>query len=137
MRLDVDRAIEELVRSAEQQGSTVHGVWVFGSCARGEAGPESDIDLGILCDPPLGLDVTALIDRLGRTLGVEIDVIDLATTSATLAWEIVTSGRLALERDERSVETFLQSARHAAEDEAQRNRMIVLAQAPRIGAQSS
>jgi predicted nucleotidyltransferase len=85
MRVDLDRAIEGLVRGAGERGSAVHAVWVFGSCARGEAGPESDIDLAILCDPPLGLDVTALIDRLGRALAVEVDVIDLATTSATLA----------------------------------------------------
>jgi hypothetical protein len=49
----------------------------------------------------------------------------------------VTSGRLVLECDERKVEAFLRSARYAAEDEAQRNRMIVLAQAPRVGALSS
>ena len=137
MQLQIDRAVSELTRCPVLRGRSLHAVWIFGSHARGAAGPGSDIDLGVLCDPPLGLEIAVLIDRLGRAIGGEVDVIDLTTTSATLAWEILTSGKLVLESDERAVEEFLRRTRYAAEDEAQRNRMIVLAQAPRIGATGS
>lgn len=134
MAIEVDRVIAALVRECEGQGRILQGVWLFGSCARGEAGPDSDVDLAILCDPPLGLDVAVLGDRVSRSLDAEVDVIDLATTSATLGWEIVTSGRLVVERDALGVEAFLRATRYRAEDEARRNRMVILAQAPRIGA---
>ncbi len=73
------------------------------------------------------------MDVLSHEAGVEVDVIDLGTTSATLAWEVITTGRLVVERDPLAVEHFLRRARCGADDEACRNRMIVLAQTPRIG----
>lgn len=69
------------------------------------------------------------MDQLARELGRDVDVIDLA---ATLAWEILTSGRLLIENDELANEAFLRHARYAAEDEVRRNRMIVLTRAPRV-----
>ncbi len=137
MQHAIERAVSELTRCPALRGRSLHAVWIFGSHARGEAGPGSDLDLGVLCDPPLGLEVAVLIDQLSRAIGGEVDVIDLATTSATLAWEILTSGKLVLEADERAVEEFLRKTRYAADDEMQRNRMIVLAQAPRIGTAGS
>ena len=115
-------------------GRRLLAIWLFGSHARGEARPDSDVDLGVLCDPPLGIERPRWIDVLSREAGLEVDVIDLATANPTLAWEVVTSGRLVLERDERAAEAFLRRARYAAEDDARRNRMIVLAQSPALGA---
>lgn len=137
MSRQTDIAVERLAACPALRDRKLQGIWIFGSHGRGEARPDSDLDLGVLCDPPLGLDVTRLIDQLGRALGAEVDVVDLATTSATLAWEILTSGRLVLEADERAVEEFLRRTRYAAEDEASRNRMIVLAQARRLGTDRS
>ena len=110
-------------------------IWIFGSHSRGQAREDSDLDLGVLCEPPLGLERARWMDVLSREAGVEVDVIDLGTTSATLAWEVITTGRLVVERDPVAVERFMRSARCGADDEASRNRMIVLAQTPRIGSE--
>jgi predicted nucleotidyltransferase len=134
---EVDQALECLCRAGALGSRRLRAVWLFGSHARGEPGPESDLDLALLCDPPLGLERTRLMDQIGRELGRDVDVIDLATASPTLAWEILTSGRLVVENDELGTEAFLRRTRYAAEDEARRNRMIVLAQAPRVGSRRS
>ena len=65
---------EEILRLAELHGA--HNVRVFGSVARGEAGPDSDIDFLVDVGPihssffPGGLYVD-LIDLLGR----EVDIV--------------------------------------------------------------
>lgn len=126
--------ILELLKSSDLLGERrLLGVWVFGSHARGEVRGDSDVDLGVLCEPPLGLERTRWMEALSRAAGVEVDVIDLASTSATLAWEVITTGWLAVENDSLAVEQFLRRTRYEAEDEARRNRMIVLAEARRIG----
>jgi predicted nucleotidyltransferase len=117
-------------------GRRVLGVWLFGSHAEGAARADSDVDLGVLCDPPLGLHRTKAMDALGRELGRDVDVIDLATASPSLAWEVVTTGRLIHEADELAVECFVRMARFAAEDWEQRNRMILLAQVGQVGGSS-
>ena len=118
--------------ASERLGRCVLGVWIFGSCAQGRATAASDVDLGVLCDPPLGLDRARVGDDVARAIDRDVDVIDLATAPAALAWEIVTSGELAIERDEAAVERFVRRARFAVDDDVGRNRMILLAQtAPR------
>jgi predicted nucleotidyltransferase len=133
----LDHIAETLERCLALQGRDLQGLWIFGSRARGDERNDSDMDIAILCHPPLGLEVAALIDQLSRVTGRELDIVDLATAPATLAWEILTRGRLVLERDELRVEAFLRETRHAEEDEAQRNRMVVLARAPRVGSRGS
>jgi predicted nucleotidyltransferase len=135
-RFDPARLLAAITACPVLRGHELIAVWLFGSERRGSAHRDSDLDLGVLCSPPLGLDATALGDQLGRSLGCDVDAIDMASVSATLAWEIITSGRLICERDEREVEDFVRRTRFAEEDESQRNRMIVLAQSPRVGTQN-
>jgi predicted nucleotidyltransferase len=111
----------------------IHGVWLFGSEGRQEGGPDSDVDVGILCEPPLGPDRPVVMDELASALSREVDVVDLALASPTLAWEVVTSGKLIREEDDLAIERFLRTTRYDAEDAEQRNRMIVLAQTGRLG----
>jgi predicted nucleotidyltransferase len=127
------QALRILLASSLLQTRRVLGVWLFGSQSDGTAGPASDIDLGVLCQPALGLGRTQLMDSLSRDLGVEADIIDLATAGPTLAWEVFTTGRLLHETDELEVERIVRQTRFDAEDAAQRNRMILLAQVPSIG----
>jgi hypothetical protein len=86
------------------------------------------VDLAVLCEPTLGLDRTKVMDMVGREIGVDVDVIDMGSAPAALKWEIITTGRLLVERDEVAVEDFVRRARWVAEDDEQRNRMILLAQ---------
>jgi hypothetical protein len=71
------------------------------------------------------------MDIVGRQLGVDVDVIDMGSAPPVLKWEVITTGRLLVERDEVAVADFVRRARWEAEDDEQRNRMILLAQAVR------
>jgi predicted nucleotidyltransferase len=62
---------------------------LFGSEARNDAGPGSDVDLAVLGD---GLDLFALGAELALTLGREVDVVDLHDVSIPLAEELVRDG---------------------------------------------
>jgi uncharacterized protein len=64
---------EEILRIAAKYGAS--NVRVFGSVARGEAGPDSDIDLLVDFDEGVTLlDHAGLIIDLERLLGCKVDV---------------------------------------------------------------
>lgn len=100
----VERALDALLRTPLLSTRTIGAVWLFGSHVRGEADVGSDVDLAILCAPSLANDRFALMERVARAAGVEVDVIDLETANPILAREIVTSGRILVERNEEHVE---------------------------------
>lgn len=67
----------EIERIAESHGA--RNVRVFGSVARGDAVPGSDVDFLVEFDPDRGvLDLSALILDLQDALGCEVDVKELA-----------------------------------------------------------
>jgi hypothetical protein len=78
-------------------------VYLFGSVARGEAGPESDVDVGILFaeDPPATLSAPqfAIEAALERLLGRPVQVVALNRASADLVHRVLRDGRLVLDRD--------------------------------------
>lgn len=64
---------EQILRIAASYGAS--NVRVFGSVARGEAMPESDVDFLMEIDPDRSLlDVIGLIQDLEDLLGCEVDV---------------------------------------------------------------
>jgi predicted nucleotidyltransferase len=128
-----EAALAAVLDAAEVRARHVAAVWLFGSHARGEASATSDVDLAILCEPPLGLERVVVMDRASRAISVAVDLVDLGSALPELSWEIVTTGRLILEADELGVERFLRRARYAAEDAEQRHRMILLAQVGHVG----
>jgi len=127
----VDQAAKAVLASAPLQGRRIVACWAFGSRARGAGKADSDVDLAVLCNPTLGLERTRIMDTVGRQLGVDVDVIDMGSAPPVLKWEVITTGRLLVERDEVAVADFVRRARWEAEDDEQRNRMILLAQAVR------
>jgi predicted nucleotidyltransferase len=127
----VDQAAKAVLASAPLQGRRIVACWAFGSRARGAGKADSDVDLAVLCNPTLGLERTRIMDTVGRQLGVDVDVIDMGSAPPVLKWEVITTGRLLVERDEAKVADFVRRARWEAEDDEQRNRMILLAQAVR------
>jgi predicted nucleotidyltransferase len=67
---------------------------LFGSVARGEAGPESDIDIAAFFDPAArlsGFDIAGVEARLSEILGREVDLLEEPARRPSL--------KRALERD--------------------------------------
>ncbi len=76
--MDVDELLtdkrEDILRIAAQHGA--HNVRVFGSLARGEARPDSDVDLLVELEPGRSLlDLGGLLMDLQDLLGREVDVV--------------------------------------------------------------
>lgn len=78
--------------------------YLFGSVARGDAGPGSDVDIAVLFDS--GLDARALVERqldlmvaLDRFADREVQVTVLNRAAPRLAHEVVLEGRVLCERD--------------------------------------
>lgn len=66
---------EQVLQIAAKHGA--RNVRVFGSVARGEAGPESDIDLLVEMEPERSLmDLGALLMDLQEVLGRKVDVVE-------------------------------------------------------------
>lgn len=74
---------EEILRLAEQHG--VRDIRVFGSVVRGEAGPDSDVDLLVNMElKRSALDHVAFMQDVGDLLGCRVDVV----SEAALHWFI-------------------------------------------------
>ena len=77
--------------------------YLFGSAARGEGGPGSDLDVAVLLasPPPRTLRYRArLMEELTRACGVPVDVVLLDEAPPALAGRVVQEGQLMLSRDE-------------------------------------
>jgi predicted nucleotidyltransferase len=67
--------------------------FVFGSVARGTAGPDSDLDIAIDLGQPLtASEKLALIDALAVASGRPVDLVDLRRAGVPLTGEILASG---------------------------------------------
>ena len=65
---------EEILRAAERHGA--RNVRIFGSVARGEARPDSDVDFLVDLDPDRSLlDLGGLLMELQDILGRQVDVV--------------------------------------------------------------
>lgn len=74
---------QDILRVAERHGA--YNVRVFGSVARGEVGPDSDIDFLVELEPNRSLfDLGGLLMDLQALLGREVDVV----TEKGLHWYI-------------------------------------------------
>jgi uncharacterized protein len=70
---------------------------LFGSAARGESGPDSDLDVGVLFEP--GRENTAGLEvALARATGRRLDLVGLDAAPPLLRFEIARDGRVLLER---------------------------------------
>jgi uncharacterized protein len=97
---DLARSLREFF-AADAHGAAA--VYLFGSAARGTAGPYSDVDIGLLLasPPPPTLDGQPfdVADALERALGRRVDVVLLNTAPADLRIRVLRDGRLLFEGD--------------------------------------
>jgi len=95
------RLREFFAANAEREG--IAAAYLFGSVARGTAGPKSDVDVGILysADPPLTLDGLGLEleGELEKILRVPVQVVVLNHASVDLLIRVLRDGKLLVDRD--------------------------------------
>jgi len=99
----MDTAIRDRVKAFFITAPDVVAVYVFGSQARGESGPDSDVDVAVLFDKaPVATLMgprLALEGDLERHLGRPVDLVTLNTASADLVHRVLRDGDLVCERD--------------------------------------
>lgn len=102
-----DVTADEIVAKLRQQLTPVPdgivAVYLFGSVARGQAGPSSDVDVGVLYEvtPPATLDGMGfdLAAELEGAVGRPVDLVVLNRASADLIHRVLRDGILVVERD--------------------------------------
>ena len=75
--------------------------WLFGSAARGQAGPRSDVDVAVLVARPFeAMDELRLREALAGATGTAVDLVIADEAPPLLAREIVAEGQLLLCHDD-------------------------------------
>lgn len=112
-------ALAESLRAAlERTGAPIPCAWLFGSTARGEAGPLSDVDVAVLLDESVPrenyLDLAAALAEELERCAPRIDLVVLNQASPALRHRVILDGLLLLERDPRQrIEFEVRSIREA------------------------
>lgn len=69
-------------------------LYVYGSLARSEEWPDSDMDLAVLLPPGKRIeDILSAVERLSQRLGRHVDLVDMRRVSDVLRAEVLTAGR--------------------------------------------
>lgn len=85
---------QAMINAVREALPGLRALYLFGSTAKGEAGPASDVDIAVMTRPPLApLQRVNLAADLGVRLGCDVDVIDLATASTVLRSQVISTGR--------------------------------------------
>ena len=66
----------------------IHSLALFGSYARGDQGPASDVDVVVDVEPSVGLEFVTLAEELERLLGLPVDLVSRRAFSPR-HWRIV------------------------------------------------
>ncbi len=86
---DIKRAIKEIFKNKSVR------VYIFGSRARGDHTPRSDLDLGFLSEEDIGYELALLRELLEESnLTFSVDVVDLSRTSDEFKEAVLREGRV-------------------------------------------
>lgn len=88
---------QELFRAARDallnELPDIWAIYVYGSWARGEQWPQSDLDLAVLLPPGREIsDPLVLAGAVARCVGREVDVVDLRKAGNVLRHEVLVDG---------------------------------------------
>jgi predicted nucleotidyltransferase len=83
--------LEEAASRVFEDFSKITSAWLFGSHARGQAGPSSDVDIAILVTAPLTTDeLVSLSSKLSWEMGQDrVDLVVLNDALPILAFEAI------------------------------------------------
>ncbi len=100
-------AIENIIINTILEEHEVTAIYVFGSYARDEAKPGSDIDIAILQKEGLSsIKLFDLKDVLEEKLNLTVDIVSLYDASTVLAFEILKESKLLYVSDKYEKDTF-------------------------------
>jgi predicted nucleotidyltransferase len=115
--MDTANILDRLQDIFRAQNDDIACVYLFGSVARGQAGPHSDIDVAVLYadEPPPGMAGLGLrlAGNLERELGLPVDLVVLNRCSADLIHRVLRDGVLVLDRNPSARIRFEVQARNA------------------------
>ncbi len=111
-----DITVRILALCSEQPA--IDALYLFGSAARGEGGPSSDLDLAVLLNETDASDFSLLsfVSLVERSCGCRADVVVLNRAGELLKYEVRRYGRLIFERDARRRKRFEILGRKSYED---------------------
>ena len=93
--------ILQAVSSALAHEANLKVAIVYGSAATGMMRRESDVDVAVLFEKPLGVnDRLALWERLTAATHREIDLVDLYSLGGEILHQVLTKGRVVVKNDE-------------------------------------
>lgn len=99
----MEPSLEQRIRDIFGARSDVRAVYLFGSTARGTASTGSDVDVGVLFDPPpprqLNSPRFAIEGELERALGGPVDLVVLNDAPIDLRMRVLRDQRLLIDRD--------------------------------------
>lgn len=97
--LDRQRTLDLASRVIEASLPNLWALYVYGSFARGEEWPQSDLDLAVLLNHGARIpDKLGLSAELARATSREVDIVDLREASLDLVHEVLRDGRQLLVR---------------------------------------
>jgi predicted nucleotidyltransferase len=111
--LDILQSLRKVIELAP----AIRVAYLFGSCARGDSGPTSDVDVALLADQPIDLmDLAAIGACMRAVVDRPVDVVDLRSAPPLLCRQVVAEGELLLVRDPLLRFDFEQEAVRRCED---------------------
>lgn len=98
-RVSSPEEIERAVCSVVEEFPTIKLAILFGSAAKGGLRPDSDIDLAVAGDLPLGEEISfQLMGHVAAALGRAVDLLDLSVVSGPVLGEAL-RGRIFVKKD--------------------------------------
>ena len=94
-------SVDDQLRDVLSRFPVVQLAILFGSVASGQARPDSDLDLGIVCVRPISSgEKISIIEALAEKFGRPVDLVDLFPAPEPLLGQVLRHGRRIIGSDE-------------------------------------